>query len=108
MAAPELVTSTLPQALASGQRIVDVATHCLRLPYRGEVQFAQMKQASAEYCIAIIRLDDGTEGIAEAVCRPEFSGEDARAVAYQIDTFFKPMVVGADPLHHLGILAKLE
>ncbi len=98
----------VPVTQASGHRIVEVTVHCLRLPYRGEVQFAQMKQASAEYCLVVIRLDNGTEGIAEAVCRPEFSGEDARAVAYQIDTFFKPHVVGADPLHHLGILVKLD
>ena len=97
-----------PVAQASGHRIVEVTAHRLRLPYRGEVQFAQMKQASAEYSLVVIRLDDGTEGIAEAVCRPEFSGEDARAVAYQIETFFKPMVQGEDPLHHLAILARLE
>jgi len=104
----ESASAIMPQAQASGRRIVDIATHCLRLPYRGEVQFANLKQASAEYCLVAIRLDDGTEGVAEAVCRPEFSGEDARAVAYQVDTFFKPHVVGADPLHHLTILAKLD
>ncbi len=108
MAAPELAASKLPQAQASGHRIVDVTAHCLRLPYRGEVQFARMKQASAEYSIVVITLDDGTEGIAEAVCRPEFTGEDSRSIAYMIDTFFKPMVVGADPLHHLTILDRLE
>ena len=108
MAAPELAASKLPQAQASGHRIADVTTHCLRLPYRGEVQFARMKQASAEYSIVVITLDDGTEGIAEAVCRPEFTGEDSRSIAYMIDTFFKPMVVGADPLHHLAILDHLE
>jgi L-alanine-DL-glutamate epimerase-like enolase superfamily enzyme len=108
MAAPELASSKPPLPRASGHRIAAMATHCLWLPYHNEVQFAQIKQASAEYCLVVIRLDDGTEGIAEAVCRPEFSGEDARAVAYQIETFFKPQVVGEDPLHHLTILAKLE
>jgi L-alanine-DL-glutamate epimerase-like enolase superfamily enzyme len=108
MVAPELASNRLPEPLASGHRILDVTTHCLRLPYRGEVQFARMKQSNAEYCLVIVKLDDGIEGIAEAVCRPEFSGEDARAVAYQIDTFFKPMIVGAEPLHHLSILAGLD
>lgn len=108
MAVPELAASKLPQAQASGHRIAGVTAHCLRLPYRGEVQFARMKQASAEYSIVVITLDDGTEGIAEAVCRPEFTGEDSRSIAYMIDTFFKPMVVGADPLHHLTILDRLD
>jgi hypothetical protein len=36
MGAPELAASKLPQAQASGHRIVDVTAHCLRLPYRGE------------------------------------------------------------------------
>jgi L-Ala-D/L-Glu epimerase / N-acetyl-D-glutamate racemase len=106
MAIPQLAAQ--PRTDASGHRIVDVTAHCLRLPYRSEVQFARLKQANAEYSIVVIRLDDGSEGIAEAVCRPEFSGEDARAVAYQIDTFFKPMMVGAEPLHHLSILNKLD
>jgi L-Ala-D/L-Glu epimerase / N-acetyl-D-glutamate racemase len=42
------------------------------------------------------------------VCRPEFTGEDSRSIAYMIDTFFKPMVVGADPLHHLTILDRVD
>jgi L-Ala-D/L-Glu epimerase len=104
----ELATKLSPSSETSGHRIVEVTTHCLRLPYRNEVQFASVKQASAEYAIVVIRLDDGTEGIAEAVCRPEFTGEDARAIAYMIATFFKPLVVGMDPLHHLTILAKLD
>src|SRR6476620_3706777 len=98
MATPQVASSRLPHAQTSGHRIVAVTAHCLRLPYRDAVQFAHVKQASAEYAIVVIRLDDGTEGIAEAVCRPEFSGEDARAVAYQIETFFKPQVVGEDPI----------
>ncbi len=104
----ELATKSLLQPQASSHRIVDVTTHCLRLPYRNEVQFAHVKQASAEYAIVAIRLDDGSEGIAEAVCRPEFTGEDSRSLAYMIGTFFKPLMVGMDPLHHLTILNKLD
>lgn len=99
-------TELIPQA--SGHRIAGVTAHCLRLPYRNAVQFAHVKQASAEYSILVVTLDDGTEGIAEAVCRPEFTGEDSRAIAYMIDTFFKPLLVGADPLHHLAILHRLD
>ena len=104
----ELAPKLLPQGEVGGHRIVDMTAHCLRLPYRNEVQFAGLKQASAEYSILVIRLDDGTEGIAEAVCRPEFTGEDSRSVAYMVATFFKPLIVGMDPLHHLTILNKLD
>jgi L-alanine-DL-glutamate epimerase-like enolase superfamily enzyme len=108
MAVPELVQTPAPQPEASGHRIADLTAHCLRLPYRHEVHFAHVTQASAEYSIVVIRLDDGTEGIAEAVCRPEFTGEDSRSIAYMMTTFFKPLVVGMDPLHHLTILDKLD
>ena len=97
-----------PAAQRSGHRIADVKAHCLRLPYRNEVKFASVTQSSAEYSILTVCLDDGTEGIAEAVCRPEFSGEDARAIAYQMETFFKPMMIGTDPIENLATLAKLE
>jgi L-alanine-DL-glutamate epimerase-like enolase superfamily enzyme len=101
-------TKAKPATERSGHRIVDVEAHCLRLPYRNEVKFASVTQTSAEYSLLVVRLDDGTEGIAEAVCRPEFSGEDARAIAYQIQTFFKPMMVGTDPIENLATLAKLN
>lgn len=108
MTVQEVTAAVPPVMQASGHRIVDISAHCLRLPYRRAVQFARFKQSSAEYSIVVIRLDDGTEGIAEAVCRPEFTGEDARSIAYMIETFFKPLVVGADPLSHLSILQKLD
>ncbi|MGH6767915.1 MAG: mandelate racemase/muconate lactonizing enzyme family protein [Xanthobacteraceae bacterium] len=108
MTVQEMAAAVPPILQASGHRIVDISAHCLRLPYLRAVQFARFKQTSAEYSIVVIRLDDGAEGIAEAVCRPEFTGEDARSIAYMIETFFKPLVVGADPLSHLSILNKLD
>jgi L-Ala-D/L-Glu epimerase / N-acetyl-D-glutamate racemase len=108
MATLEVAAPTVAQMQASGHRIVDMASYCLRLPYREEVQFATVKQASAEYSVLVVRLDDGTEGIAEAVCRPEFTGEDARSIAYMMETFFKPLIVGADPFDHLAILNRIE
>ncbi len=99
---------TAARAGVSGHRIARVDTFCLRLPYKGEVEFATVKQSSAEYVILVLTLDNGVEGIAEAVCRPEFSGEDARAVSYAIETFFKGDLIDADPFDHLKILAKLK
>ena len=36
------------------------------------------------------------------------SGEDAASVAYQIETFFRPLLVGADPMGNLALMAKLR
>jgi L-alanine-DL-glutamate epimerase-like enolase superfamily enzyme len=97
--------STAPAADAP--RIVAIETHCLRLPYKKAVQFANVRQTEAEYVILVLKLDNGLEGLAEAVCRPEFSGEDARALSYPIETFFKPFLIGSNPLDHLTILGRL-
>ena len=61
-----------------------------------------------QYVVLRLLLDDGTEGISELVCRLEQSGEDATALAYDIETFFKPRLIGADPLSHLTILESLN
>ena len=71
-------------------KIVEVETHCLSLPYRNAVSFRGVKNETAgQYAVLRLRLDDGTEGIAESNTRPDQNGEDAHSVAYRIDTFFK-------------------
>jgi L-alanine-DL-glutamate epimerase-like enolase superfamily enzyme len=92
----------------SGHRIADVETYRLKLPYRNAVAFKSVKESTGEYVILRLVLDDGTEGISESVCRTSQSGEDATALAYVIDTYFKPMLIGADPLQYLAILQKLN
>ncbi len=105
MANTETLDGAAPATAVEGEaRIIGVEAHCLRLPYKGAVEFHSVKQTSAEYVLLVVKLDNGIEGIAEAVCRPEFSGEDARALAYVIDTFFAPVLIGADPLDHLSLL----
>ncbi len=105
MAKAETIASVVPETAAEGEvRISAVEAHCLRLPYKGAVEFHSVKQTSAEYVLLVLKLDNGMEAIAEAVCRPEFSGEDARALAYVIDTFFAPVLTGADPLDHQSLL----
>ncbi|MGE0653223.1 MAG: mandelate racemase/muconate lactonizing enzyme family protein, partial [Alphaproteobacteria bacterium] len=61
-----------------------------------------------EYILLVLILDNGMEGIAEAVCRPEFSGEDSQTLAYVVEAFFKPLLEGADPLDHLSVLSDLS
>jgi len=92
----------------SDLKIASVEAIRLKLPYKKPVTFAGHTESTSHYVILRIALADGTEGIAESVCRPGHTGEDAVTVAYQLETFFKPLLLGADPLGHLAILAKLE
>src|SRR5438067_2162498 len=94
--------------IPSGHHIASVDALRLKLPYKKPISFASLTESSGEYVILRIALADGTEGIAESVCRPGHSGEDAVTVAYQLDTFFKPLLIGADPLGHLPLLATLR
>lgn len=80
----------------------------LRLPYRSAVSFKSLRESTGEYVILRLALRDGLDGIAEAVCRPGQSGEDAGLVAYQIEAFFKKKLIGADALGHRDILADLD
>jgi L-alanine-DL-glutamate epimerase-like enolase superfamily enzyme len=93
---------------ASDLKISAVEVYRLKLPYKNPVSFRSVKQSAGEYVLLRLILDNGVDGIAESICRPQHSGEDATAVAYQIETFFKPMLIGADPLGHLGVLARLS
>lgn len=102
-------SKTKPMAdTESDLKIKDVVVHCLRLPYRNVVHFRSVAEDSAEYVIVRIIANDGTEGIAEAVCRPEHSGETAYMVKDQIDRLLKPRLVGRDPLAHAAALEALN
>src|SRR6266700_1293441 len=99
---------TNPSAGASSDlKIASVEALRLKLPYKKPISFASLTESSGQYVILRIALPDGTEGIAESVCRPGHTGEDAVTVAYQLETFFKPLLIGADPLGHLALLAKM-
>ena len=104
------LAETRPGAAAqrSDLKITAVEAFRLKLPYKKPISFASLTESTGQYVVLRIKLDDGTEGIAEAVCRPGHTGEDAVLVAYQLETFFKPLLMGADPLGHLAVLAKIE
>src|SRR5438132_908860 len=88
-------------------KIASVEAFRLKLPYKKPITFASLTESSSGYVLLKIVASDGAEGIAESVCRPGHSGEDAITVAYQLETFFKPLLLGTNPLGHLPILAKL-
>jgi len=108
MARPSPARQELPDTESSDLKIKDVIVHKLRLPYRGTVNFRSVTEDRGEY--AVLRIVAGTdqEGIAESVCRPEQHGEDATALAYTIETLFKPRLIGLDPLAHLAAHAALD
>ncbi|MCH7710016.1 MAG: hypothetical protein IH903_00095 [Proteobacteria bacterium] len=94
-----------------GESIVDkiakVEAFCVELPYRGQVNFRAVSESKGQYVLLRLTTHDGAEGISESVARLRQNGEDARALAYDIDTFFAPLLAGADPLAHNHILAEI-
>ena len=100
------MTST--DANASDLKISAVEAYRLRLPYKNAISFASVKQEVGEFVLLRIVLNNGLDGIAESVCRPEHSGESAASVAFELQNFFAPLMVGADPLGHLTLLDKLN
>ena len=86
--------------------IARVETYCLNLPYRFTVHFKSVTESSGPYLLLRLITRDGAEGIAEAVARPAQYSEDPRGLAYTLQTHFKPMLEGADPLDHNAILAR--
>src|SRR5262249_27087449 len=108
---PDMVMTGLKSVAAGlhdAPAIAAVEVFRLKLPYKKAVSFHSVTETSGQYVILRLALADGTEGIAEAVCRPAMYGEDATAVAYQLDTWFKPLLIGADAFGHLPLLKKLE
>ena len=88
--------------------IASVEAYSMLLPYGGEVQFHSVHESAGPYVLLRLITRDGAEGIAESVVRPQqFSGEDPQIIKYQIETFFRPMLEGANPLEHNRILAGL-
>jgi L-Ala-D/L-Glu epimerase len=89
-------------------KITGVDAYCVELPYRKAVSFRGTKDEKAgQYVILRISLDDGTEGFAESNTRPTQNGEDAATVAHRIVTFFRPRLLGLDPLQANQIAGEL-
>lgn len=83
-----------------------VETYCLKLPYRFTVHFKSVTESAGPYILLRLITRDGAEGIAEAVARPAQYSEDPQGLAYSLQTHFKPMLEGADPLDSNEIIAR--
>ena len=90
--------------------IEHIETHCLQLPYKKIINFRSVQgEASGPYLLIRIRTSGGAEGFAECVARPrQTGGIDPKTLAYQIETFLAPMVVGQNPLDHNRILEDMD
>jgi L-alanine-DL-glutamate epimerase-like enolase superfamily enzyme len=90
-------------------KIERVEAFCLRIPYTVEVRYASASDTSGVFVLLRLTTKDGVVGIAECCSRAEqSSGDDIKTVAYQIETHFKPMLLGMDPLAHDEILHKMN
>lgn len=88
--------------------IARVEAFCVHLPYRGEVRYASTSDTNGVFALLRLTTRDGAVGIAECASRPEQSnGEDIRTIAYQIENYFRPLLLGRDPLEIDDILARI-
>jgi L-alanine-DL-glutamate epimerase-like enolase superfamily enzyme len=89
------------------EKITHVETYCVELPYREAIHFASVTEDRGQYLLLRIRTAGGADGIAEAVARPRFTGEDPQSMAYAVQNFFKPLLMGRNALDHNQILAEM-
>ncbi len=84
---------------ASSDRIVSrLDAYCVALPYLKPIKFKSVHETRGQYLVIRLTLDDGTEGAAEAICRPEVWGEDAPLLAGMVVGVFNSALKGRDPL----------
>lgn len=90
-------------------KIDRVEAFCLRIPYTAEVHYASTSDKDGAFVLLRLTTKDGAVGIAECAARAEQSGgDDIQTVAYQVQTHFKPMLIGMDPMSHDEILHKMN
>jgi hypothetical protein len=78
------MTETRPSAAPAPTQerptIASVEAIKLKLPYKKAISFASQTESTSHYVILRIVLSDGTEGIAESVCRPGHTGDALMAL----------------------------
>lgn len=104
----DLATKPAAAQSKSDLRIERLEVIRLKLPYRHEVSFKSVSESSGQYVVLRLVASDGSIGIAEAVARPQQSGDDAVTIAHMLKSYFEPLLLGADPLAHEAILAGLD
>jgi L-alanine-DL-glutamate epimerase-like enolase superfamily enzyme len=103
----DIATPTRTDRKTADVTIARVELFRLKLPYKHEVSFRSVTESGGHYAVLRLVASDGSEGIAEAVARPQQAGEDAVTIGHMIDRYFAPLLVGADPMEHQAILGRL-
>ena len=76
-------------------RIAAIETFEFRLPMYGELRWgSQSSMAEARHVLVKVRLDDGSEGVAEAPPRPTIYGETATTIGAIVREELVPRLVG--------------
>ena len=78
-------------------KVTKLETFCLRLPYKKPISFKSVHETRGEFLILSLTLDNGMEGLAEAVCRPAVWGEDAPTLAEMCRRIFADQLQDVDP-----------
>lgn len=89
--------------------VARVETFAVSLPFRDGVRFKSWQGAAAAYVILRVTTRDGAEGIAEATAIPRmFPDGDPEILRAQLERLFRPLLEGADPLAHNGLLRAID
>jgi len=79
-------------------KITDIRTVPFVLPYEKPFEMATGVITEAAHVLIAVDTDDGVTGYAEAVSRPMIYGESQRSIVSAIEEWFRPALVGSDPL----------
>lgn len=91
-----------------GDVLARIELAAVDLPYQSKVQFRSSQGSSGRYALLRLTTGAGAEGIAEVTGIANVVDSDPAILAAQIERFFRPLLVGADPLDRERIGAALE
>jgi muconate cycloisomerase len=77
--------------------ITEIEVIPYRIPNQEEHQIASLTLSALENVIVVIRTDDGTEGIGEAVSVPKWNSNVLEAQAELLRSYLAPSLIGKDP-----------
>jgi len=80
-------------------KITRIETIPVRVPLKPQLAIRGgrgLSHSVSPFLIVRIHTDTGIEGVGEASCTPRWSGEDQVTAAHFIDSYFAPLLVGAE------------
>ena len=96
-------------------RITRIETIVVQLPNRWAYGWHGLQIPIGHYVILRLEADNGLEGLGEAPTLPDWGGEHGRyygedptTAVHMIETYFSPILMGADPRNISALMAKLD